>query len=115
VVPVYYRVYKIHGVTQSKLPADPREPTVGHISVDLIPPPHIAASIKRCIAKSEELEDWKESQLYINISSLSPIDEEHVPLLSSDRPGSTPEDPMAFVEAPYARWNKRIRVTHGWS
>jgi hypothetical protein len=113
---VYYRVYKIQGATQSKQPADPSDLTVGYINVDSITPPHTAASVKRCIAKSEGLEDWKESQLCISISSESTVGEaKFVSLLTSDRPWSTPGDPMAFIEAPHARWNKRLKVVHGWS
>jgi hypothetical protein len=41
-----------------------------------------------------------QSQLFTSISSESPIGEGHVSLLTSDHPGSAPEDPMAFVELP---------------
>ena len=51
----------------------------------------------RCLAKSEEFEHSKESQLFININSESPIGEGHVSILSSNRPGYTPEDPIVFV------------------
>jgi hypothetical protein len=93
---------------KSKQPADSNDPYVGCINVDSIPPPHAAASIMRCISKIEELDNTWQSQLFTNISSESPISEGHVSILTSDRPGSTPEDPMAFVELPSPA--KQLRV-----
>jgi hypothetical protein len=40
------------------------------------------------------------SQLWNSSSSESPIGNGHVSILASHRPGSNPEDPMAFVESP---------------
>jgi hypothetical protein len=57
----------------------------------------MATSIKRCISKLEGLDYSKPSQLFINISSESPIGDGHVPIFTSNRPGSTLEDPLAFV------------------
>ena len=94
---MYYRAYNDCAAVLSKWPAGSEDPTVGRISVDCIPPPHTAASIMRCLAKNEEFEHSKESQLFINISSEFPIGEGHVSILSSNRPGYTPEDPIVFV------------------
>jgi hypothetical protein len=112
---VYYQVYKNSTAIESKHPAHPDDPYVGHINVGLVSPPHTAKSIIRCIAKIEELFPSTDLhvKLFINISSESPIGEGHVSILTSDRPGSTPEDPMAFVmeELPYPQFTKRMRVT----
>jgi hypothetical protein len=97
---VYYRIYKKDGAILSKQPADPNDPDVGRIRVDSVPPPHTAASIMRCISKREELDNSKQSLLFVSISSESPIDEGHVSILTSSRPGATLDNPMAFVESP---------------
>jgi len=113
---IYYQVYKTRAV-RSKQPANSNDPYVGRINVDCVPPPHTAASIMRCISKIEELDYSLQSQLFTDISSESPIGEGHVSILTSDCPGSTPDDPMAFVEMPapaYPAFNKRMRVTVQW-
>jgi hypothetical protein len=92
---VYYQVYKNNTAVKSKQPAH-LDPYVGRINIDLVSPPHTAKSIVRCISRNEELDNM-ESRLFTNISSESPIGEGHVSILTGDRPGSTPEDPMAFV------------------
>ena len=119
---MYYRVYKMSGAVRSKHPANSNNPSVGRIGVDTVPPPHTAVSIMRCISRTEELDHSKQLQLFNNISSESPIGKGHVSLLTSDYPGSTPEDPMAFVELPelvvstqYATFTKRLRVIHAES
>ncbi|KIM78070.1 hypothetical protein PILCRDRAFT_602777 [Piloderma croceum F 1598] len=97
---LYYRVYKKRRAVKSKRPADPSCPWIGRISVDSVPPPHTATSIIRCISKAEEFDNSEDSQLWSNSLSESPIRGEHVSILTSNRPGSTPEDPMAFVKLP---------------
>jgi len=125
---MYYRVYKQHAAVLSKKPADPNNPTIGRISVDSVPPPHTASSMIRCISKIEEFDNTKNSQLFMSISSEFALGDQHVSILSSDRPGSTPETPMAFVvepvlavtsiapavaSLPYPSFTKRIRVIKG--
>jgi hypothetical protein len=66
----------------------------------------------RCISKTEKLEYFNGSQLFIDPFSESPIGEEHVSILTGDPPGSTPENPMAFVEDPHPTFNKRMRVLY---
>jgi len=125
---LYYRVYKQHGAVLSKQPADPNKPSVGRVSVDFVPPPHTAQSLMRCISKIEELDNTNKSQLFIDIASEFPMGDRHVSIHSSDRPGSTPENPMAFVVEPvlavplaapvvvptqYQKFTKRMRVIKG--
>jgi hypothetical protein len=110
---VYYQVYKKRGAVPSKQPADPNDAYVGRISVDSVPPPHTAKSIIRCISKVEHIENSMQSQLYVNISSESPIEEGYISILTSDRPGFTPEDPLAFVE-PYPAFTNPMRVITSW-
>ena len=122
-------MYKSRGAVKSKKSVDSSDPWVGRISVDSVPPPHSVASIMRCVSKAEELENSKHSQLWINSSSESPLGPGHVSILGSNRPGSTPEDAMAFVEldtaptpgsnpsiekTPFTR-QMRVIATSGWS
>lgn len=109
---VYYRVYTANGLVRSKNPIGPSWPAVGRISVDCIPPPHTPISIMRCIAKMEEHPSFHASQIFANMTSESPINDDHVPILTDDCPGSTPDDPIAFVASPFTQ---RMRVTQTWS
>ncbi|KIM75612.1 hypothetical protein PILCRDRAFT_827049 [Piloderma croceum F 1598] len=98
---LYYRVYDKCRAIGVKKPASPDKPWIGRISVDSVPPPHTAASIMRCLSKVEDLANLKHPQLYLKCNSGSPIGaNEHVSILTDTRPGSTPEDPVAFVESP---------------
>jgi hypothetical protein len=97
---VYYQIFKKHRAITLKHPAHPTDPHVGCISVNIIPPPHTAASIMRCISKAESLDLSNGSQLFPSILSETPFSEGHVSILTSDYPGSTPEDPMAVVDSP---------------
>jgi hypothetical protein len=108
---VYYRVYKPSGAIWSKRPADSNRPSIGRITVDSVPPPHTAASIMRYISTTEQLGNSAASQLFISTFNESPIGEEHVLILTGNHPGSTPEDPMAFVALPLT---KRMQVTLTW-
>lgn len=105
---VYYRVYKPRGAVRSKRPAGSNNPFVGRIDVNSFTPPHTATSVMRCISKAEELDNFRQSQLFTSISSESPIGDGHVSILTSDHPGSTSDDPVAFVEFTFT---KRIRAT----
>ena len=112
---VYYRVYRNYGAVRSQHPAGSNDPSVGRINVDSVPPPHTATSVMRCISKAEKLDNSKQSQLFTSISSTSPIGEGHFSILTGDRPGSIPEDPMAFVELPvpvdpFPTYTKQFRV-----
>lgn len=108
---MYYRVYKASGAVRSKQPASSNDPSVGRISVDSVPPPHTAISVMRCISKIEQLSNPDESQLFVDISSEFPIGEGQFSILTSDRPGSTQEDPIVLVEAPCPTFTMRMRVT----
>jgi hypothetical protein len=62
----------------------------------------------RCISQIEKLNiSPVQSQLFTSITNESPIGEGYVSVLADSCPGSTAEDPMAFVVRPF---DKRIRV-----
>jgi hypothetical protein len=107
---VYYRFYNKNGAISSKQSTDPTNPAVGRINSDSVPPPHTAASMKRCLYKLEELDDRKGSQLFNDIKSKSPIgDRQYIAIRGSGRLGSTPENPMLFVASADSTFGERIR------
>jgi hypothetical protein len=113
---VYYQVYnKESSAVQSHQPASDNDPFVGRVSLNSIPPPHSTASIIRAIKKTEKLGCTGESHLFPHISSESPMVEGPFSILTSDHPGSTPEDPMAFVASIHTKFPQRIRVIYSWS
>lgn len=82
----------------SKQPASSIDPYVGCISVDSVPPPHTPASIMRCISKIEMVKVSGRSQLFTSISNELPMRKlKHISMLTSNHPGCTPVEPMAFV------------------
>ena len=113
---MYYRVYnKDSGAVPLHHSAGSDDPFVGRISISSIPPPHSAASIMRRIKRIEKLGCTGEPQLFCNISSESPLGEGHLSILTNDRPGSTRENPMAFVASIHSKFPQRIRVIYSWS
>jgi hypothetical protein len=95
---VFYQVFdKKCNPLLIKQPPDPNNPYVGRIGVDTIPPPHTAASIKRCISRAEGLGFSNQSQIFPFVSSPNPIDQGHIPILTSECPGSTSDQPIAIV------------------
>lgn len=114
--PVYYRVYnKDTGAVPLHHSAGSDDLLVGRISINSIPPPHSAASIARRITKIEKLGCTGQPQLFCNISSESPLGDGHLSILTDNRPGSTKENPMAFVASIHSRFPQRIRVVYSWS
>lgn len=105
---VYYRVYTKDSAIPSREPANREDCTVGCIRSDTVPPPHTAASIKRCISHKERFSNWERSQLFETTDSLSPIGGRHILLLTDDHIGSTPENPILFVESEDSTFWTRI-------
>lgn len=100
---VYYRLFTEDGEVPSKCPVNKDDPSLARIDARLIAPPHTVASIKRCLANFEGLGYFisaSSAKLYVNLLSESPMDREHVSILTSHRPGSTPEEPMGLVLPP---------------
>ena len=107
---VYYRFYNKSGAIPSKQSADSTDPAVGRINGDFVPPPLTAASVKRCLSKLEGLDDWKGSQLFSDITSKSPIgDGQYIATRGGGHVGSTPENPILFVESADSTFRERMR------
>ena len=97
---MYYRIYTEDGAILTKQPIDSQHPSLGRINVDAIALPHTTASIKRCIARAEQLGYPISSQLFASISSESPMSEARVELMTNGFPGFNPENPMVYVHIP---------------
>ena len=82
----------------SKVAIDPEEPSLGRIRADSVPPPHSAASIKRCISRVERNPELANAALFADISCKTPLKEGHIPILRTDCPGLSPDKPMAIVQ-----------------
>jgi len=97
---VYYRIYAEDGALPSNRPVSPGDPFLGRIEVGCVPPPtpHTAKSVKRCIAKVENLKDSESTILYLTPYTQSPLDDaEKVAILKGNGPGSTPQEPLELV------------------
>ena len=82
----------------SKTPATPGDPFIGRIKVRSVPPPRTAKTVKRCIAKLENIKDHGSTSLFLTSYSKSPLDEaEKVTILNGTGPGSTLQEPLALV------------------
>lgn len=97
-VAVYYRLYTADGDVTSKNPIDPDDASLARIDANLVPPPHTARSITRCISIYERDPRFLHSNLFVNIFSEVPIDTGHFSILAREGPGSSPEEPLALVE-----------------
>jgi hypothetical protein len=82
-------------------------PYIGRIDANGIPPPHNVSSLVRCICAKEGKgssfdTDWDNgdvysAELFETVSSPNALDpQKPLSLLSTDRPGSRPEDPLAL-------------------
>ena len=83
----------------SKVANDPEEPSIGRIRADSIPPPHTPTSIKLCISRVEGKPELVNSDLFMDTTSDSPLEDGHISILHSDGPGLSPDDPMSIVQA----------------
>ena len=83
----------------SKTPATPGDPFIGRIKVRSVPPPRTAKTVKRCIAKLENIKDHGSTSLFLTSYSKSPIDdsEKIITILNGTGPGTTPQEPLALV------------------
>jgi hypothetical protein len=94
---VYYRIYAEDGGIPSKTPV-PGDPFLGHIKARSVPPPHTVKTVKRSIAKVEDIIDPTSTSLFLTpYSQSSMADADKVTILNRTGPGSTPQEPLALV------------------
>jgi hypothetical protein len=97
---VYYRLYSPTGPMPANHRVYSHNPYLGQIDATHISPPHNARSIKRCIARHEEIVDLTVTDiiLFSALSSQVPMrDQDFVQILAGTGSGSTPQEPMALV------------------
>jgi hypothetical protein len=95
---VYYRVYSLTSGVEVKNPEFPEDPYLGRTLAIRIPPPHLAASVKRHICGREDITDYDNTSLFTDILCLTPLDDfEPVHILDHAGMGSMPGDPVAVV------------------
>ena len=95
---VYYRIYAEDGAILSKTPVAPGNPFLGRIKARSVAPPHTARSVKRSIAKVENIKDSTSISLFLTPFSHSPMGHtDKVAILNRTGPGSTPQEPLALV------------------
>jgi hypothetical protein len=95
---VYYLLYYDGCEMPSKVAFDSEEPSLGRIRADSVPPPHSAASIKRCISRVERNPELADAELFADISCKTPLQEGHISILRTDCPSLSPNKPMAIVQ-----------------
>ncbi|KIJ93829.1 hypothetical protein K443DRAFT_111438, partial [Laccaria amethystina LaAM-08-1] len=94
---VHYHYYNKEGETVSKMSFDEDDPALGHINSLSVAPPFNVSSLKARLAKVEGI-GAKNLQLFEDLSADSPMsDSASVALLTDQYPGSTADEPMAFV------------------
>jgi hypothetical protein len=103
---VYYRFYAEDGAIPSKTSASADEPFLGRVKADSVAPPHTVASIKRCLARYENVKDTARTSLFLTSSSKSPLGNArrarilkpgHGRLDKYNDMGLSPQSPLALV------------------
>jgi hypothetical protein len=94
---VYYRVYIEDEAIDSRKPAYLDDKTLGRILATSVAPPHTVKSLKRCISKVEGIDSFSKCELFLDLTSNSPLDEGPVSILSEQSIGSKPEKAIALV------------------
>ena len=95
---VYYQLYSDGYEMPSKVANDPEEPSIGRIRADFIAPPHSPTSIKQCISRVEGNPALINYDLFADTKCDSPLKKGHISFLRTDRPGLSPNEPMAIVK-----------------
>ncbi|KAJ7626967.1 hypothetical protein FB45DRAFT_750059, partial [Roridomyces roridus] len=98
---VHYRLYNADGAPPCKTAFDAGDPFMGRIAATFVPPPHIVASLKRCLANTELVNPTcRDTQLFEDCGrARSPMEDATRLVLLGDAPaalGRTPETAFAF-------------------
>ena len=95
---VYYRIYAEDGALPSNMPVSPGDPFLGRIKLGSVPPPRTAKTLKRSIAKVEDLKDRESTSLFLSPYSQAPMDDaKKITIVNGTGPGSTAQEPLALV------------------
>jgi len=102
---IYYKLFDEKGPLNIRDPICSNNPYIGRVDVNDIPPPHIVSSLVEHICAKEKRGfgiDWENSDAYSTtlfetISGPKAFDlRESVSLLSTDRLGSSPQNPLVL-------------------
>jgi hypothetical protein len=106
---VYYRVYNEDGAIRSLHPLNPNDPSLSRIYATSVAPPHTVASLKHCLCRVEAVTG--STALFTATPSSSMMDDrDRISFLTEASPGSTIQNPIAFVvQTPYTE--RRILET----
>jgi len=95
---VYYRLYTTEGQLESNNPIFSNDRFISRISSKSVRPPHTAASLKKCVCKTEGMEGPEKAALYLSLSERKPLDDSaRLALRGNSGPGSSEVDPVIFV------------------
>ena len=96
---VYYRVFFEDGAVPTLHSATPDDPFLRRALATSIAPPHNLDSLKRCLAKHEDIDHRRQSfSLFLTRSSSSPMDNtSEIDILKPSGTGSTPQEALALV------------------
>jgi hypothetical protein len=97
---VYYRVYGRGSEMPCKKPIDSSDPSLSRVNANFITPPHaphVARAIKHCLCSAEQILGPEWTQLFLQLSSQSELDDGTPVSLLPGMEGCTPDDPMALV------------------
>ena len=109
---VYYRVFFEDGAIPTLHPATSDDPFLGRVLATSITPPHNVDSLKRCLAKHEDIDHRRKTiSIFLTRSSKSPMDDSSkINIVKRTGTGSTPRDALALVvKLPdtIAEWGER--------
>ena len=101
---VYYHVFTESGSLPSHVAYDEEDVYLGRIVSKDVAPPHNISSLKRCIAKLENIQDWRHTALFQKTSSEVPMEDSlKVNIMQRKGLGCSPEVPLALVATDVAQ------------
>ena len=95
---MYYLLYADDYEIPSKVAIYPEMPSLGRIRADSVAPPHSPASIKQCISRVERTPALAHSEIFADVSCVTPLKEGHISIRPTNGLGMSPNKPIAIVQ-----------------
>ena len=90
-------MYTEDGAIPLRTPVTPGDPFLGRVKARSVPPPRTVKNVKRNITEVENIK-CTNATIFLTPNSQLPMgDAEKVTILNGMGPGSTPQEPLAFV------------------